>query len=145
MVGRSLRRSPRRRSCSCCGRRDVAVPVAVYPWSWPSGELDVPWDEWVWVSAVSLAPFAVLASLRVGVVMTRVAALVALVPCGALVWQGERGGLDTTGRSLFGALLLIVGPIFAFIAIGVVLCVDLLVKGALGAKARRRESLRIRS
>ena len=61
----------------------VAVPVAIYPWALPGEQLVEPWDGWVWVSAVSLAPFAVVAALRVGAVITRVAAFLALVPCRA--------------------------------------------------------------
>jgi hypothetical protein len=80
------------------------------------------------VFGISLVPFLALALVRQTAVMGRAAAFIALLLCGGLVVLGQVAGLDPTDPSSTASIALVLLPMYACVAVGVVLGVEAVVK-----------------
>lgn len=125
----------------------VAVaPLVWYPIVWPDAAAgsDLPIVD-TWMFAFSVAPFVLVAALRGTTVLGRGAATVCAAIAGCLVVLGDVAGMDPNDPSSTASIALFVVPVYACVAVGGVVALDLVRRAVVGHVRYLRDRRRIRS
>jgi hypothetical protein len=122
------------------------APLVWYPIVWPdtAKESDLPIVD-VWIVAFSVAPFVMVAMLRGMTAIGRGMAVLATVVAGFLVVLGQVAGMDPNDSSSTAVLALVVLPVYACVAVGVVIALDLVRRAFVGQWRLWREGRAVRS